>query len=169
MRSFFLILAVLLTGCDCLHRVQFQITRPSDAAAFGADRAMLRDVISQSASAEKLQDGTRRSVLPDTIAYYREAVPIDNPRVLVVGAREVDGQLVADVNLWNPGCDGGRKGRYERLVKRLRAALATAFPGRIVETNRPGEMVGYRDHTAELKSGAPPLAPAPAGSTETPL
>ena len=135
----------LLLGCDCHHKAQFQVRQSEDVLADTTDRLRVADVVANAATTVGLRDYTGESLEPGTIAFYREPLDTENPRAVWVGARSAGEQVVVDVMAWNPGCEGSKRSKFNRLVKLLNASLSQAFGERVVLTRDPDRMVRSSD------------------------
>ena len=131
----------LLLGCDCHHKAQFQIRQSDDVLADTTDLRRVADVVANAATSVGLRDYSSESLEPGTIAFYREPFDKENPRAMWVGARSAGGQIVVDVVAWNPGCEGAKRSKFNRLVKSLEAGLSRAFGGRFVLTQDSSQMI----------------------------
>lgn len=143
----FLCLAVaVFCGCDTVNRSQFLIA--GNLATVEADNASVRSIVSDTATAYSLADGTEGARLPSKICYYFEA-NIHFP--ITLGARTAEELFVVDLYQFHPGV--GKTIKYAKIERSLTSRLRAAFGSRL---SIPKDSRDFVPFTKEESDGPSP-------------
>ncbi len=121
-----------ITGCDCMHSMQFQVDPGSGYTQEQAAQEA-RQVLHATATEFNLQESNGPFWAKGAFCLFSE--PTNNRtsplRALWYGARFVDTRVVIDGGMWNPGCDRERRRAFERVQTALGSRLTNTFATRV--------------------------------------
>ncbi len=136
---------LLLSGCDCFHSSQFRIRPAGDRTAGQEKRETekVTEVLRSTADRFGFEDRTARVTIKGAFCCFAE--PTNNLPfahwALFYDGRTVDGSILVDASLWNPGCARKRRKLFLEVEKSLATGLSNVFGGRVVAIRNQADRI----------------------------